>query len=322
MTELSNGARQLKTITDGNGVWQIDTANDLHPGLHRVTVENGTTDREFFLFRPTDTYLPTGIFWLLLALVTAAAVLSLYDRRAVAEESATKSALRRRVLRGHIRRAAATAAAMLVVAGLVLVWYRGASQIARVTDDVLTGSIAQQVQKADVEGEVRPLAEGEPVAGLDISAGDTTIRVAEGGRYRFAAINADNGLRLNHPRLLKTVVKSIDGPVTDIPFSVEMFNLLIRIVDAESRGRAEQVVELSDQKIALEISKDLGYQSIFNLDNVPDQELFVGEISKVGAYNSAYGVQYSPVVKVEVANGDKTAAYHFFYQDGKWLFIR
>jgi hypothetical protein len=309
-------------MTDGNGVWSLETLNNLRPGLHRVTVENGTTDREFFLFRPTDTYLPPAVFWLLLALIISAAALSLYDRRAVVEEESTNSAARRRVLRGHIRRAAAAAAILLGVAGLMLVWYRGAHQIARVTDGFMTGAISEQIHKVDVEGEISALADGVSAFGLDVSAGDTTIRIAEGSRFRFAAVDNASGLRLNHPRLLRTVVKSIDGAITDIPFSADLYNNLIRIVDAESRGKLEQVLELADERVSVEISRDLPYRSIFNLDNVPDQELFIGKIELLPTYNSEYGIQYGPVVRVEAINGEQSAFYHFAFEGGQWLYIR
>jgi hypothetical protein len=134
---------------------------------------------------------------------------------------------------------------------------------------------------------------------------------------------------MTYPLLKKTISKEIfrdEEKGVGIYFSPDMYNSIIEIVDIESRGDYGKTYQYLHPKIKQKTSASIlqkEYKSIFDIQNVGDQELVVAETEKLGSWLSKrYDAYFENVFLVKVRNGAKTTEYHLVYEDSSWWLLR
>ena len=178
--------------------------------------------------------------------------------------------------------------------------------------------------KIKVAGVVLDLS-NTPVAGIDLVVGDTSIRTGESGRFVFANVNVETGIRLTHPELLRAIVKLPetlkDAQTTNILFDVSLYNSLITIIDAEARGGAERVYDYLAQEIKRTHSFETfnnAYELLFTEENITDQEIIIKRIRhEANYYLRGFDLRFEEMVEFEVIKGYNTKWYRLILSDNE-----
>lgn len=303
-----------QATADESGAWSAEVVSDVPAGMHAITVigEDGErtdsllyVDREttagearlvpsgFFVSR-TDAVVPPAFAAAMFVFLTVIVLLSVNGVRL-----GRKADRAERHRHRHGRNA--LAACLL---GVAVSFFTGVlvNQSVGVFDRFLVPRPARSVLLSLAGVVVSPLT-AEPVAGVDLVAGDTAVRTDDAGRFAFSDISAEAGIRLTHPALARALRVHFPPEVMDadrarisafpvhVPFDAAMYNALTYAVDADARqGRG-----------------------IWSPGDLSQQELAILSVTT--------DVPKS-VVDVVVANDGKEATYRLKAENGTWQVVR
>ena len=173
-----------------------------------------------------------------------------------------------------------------------------------------------------------------PVAGVDLTVGDTSIRTSETGRFVFPSVGTKTGIRLTYPDLLRAIVKlpstRADEQASDILFNTFLYNTLITILDREARGNVGAIYDHLLPAIQERISREAfrgGFELFFLEENLLDQEIMIRQIRRTPDHKvDDFDLRLDEIIEFEVVrpvgdsslngmNGDDAQWYRFVEGD-------
>ena len=340
-------------MTNSQGEWQLELPADLAVGLHQIVASEpgGQEDTAIIYIEQPEPYDRTGtalienfraqssiqyllpppfaytVFIFLLIIIALAFNLvrlgnkideEMAKRRLTAEDRARTEKYRRE--HAYLRQATVFAVVAIIFSFLVGIWLNLKTLPARPSP---TPQMSETLLFS-VSGTIVTPFDEVGVAGVDVSAGETSIRTDVGGSYRFDGVKIIDGLRLNHPLLSRSIVKVFED-VTDVRgqeirlfpvkiyFDPAMYNLLAAVVDLEARGRYGDIYDYLPALIKAKMSREEfagRHLSIFTPENIADQYLFLSNTRAINYWDSSLGFKLERVVSVKVlANGRETIYY-------------
>jgi Na+-transporting methylmalonyl-CoA/oxaloacetate decarboxylase gamma subunit len=328
---------------DAQGYWSYTLPTNLPPGYHRVEVDDGQgghAEAGMYLEAPGKTeqvfvvkeqvslvdrverVMPGGIGWLLLVLLLVVAVLAgmniVLARRA---EKAKEEAKRQRLLQVVMAVSALSVVVAFAVGALV---HRKAPVFEEIVQQIHP---AAAVVPIDVTGSVVAVRGGQGVAGVDLAVGNMSIRTQVGGRYVFQKMDPSVGIRLTHPDLKRAFVWSLKkGGEVALPYDVALYNALVDVMDAESRGRADQVYDLLPATEKASISKEQFVEE--RRDRISSRRLLQQEVvlEAIESHTSWVSPQtahaWDEVAFITTEFGTQRFTYVFAYDQGGWHLVR
>jgi len=341
-----------ETQADDQGLWNVDVFQDLPEGYHKVIVvdEDGNQD-DVNIFVDTETVVereqvtlqepaqlidrvqsifPIEFVWALLILFLFILLLAGNMIRLARKVDKTG-----RMSSSHQRQNKATLISIgitFVVIAAVLVIGIVLNQRTGFFDSAVDLPLSEEL-RVRVDGAVVNPATRQPVVGLDLTAGDTSIRTGEGARFRFDDISAKEGIRMNHPELFRSVVRRIteaagapeDPQSIQILFDVDLMNTMIRISDFESRSKDGEIYDFLHPQAAARMSRESfisAYSPIFTEENMGDQSLVLGPATLHTSWNSlGSDTRFEQVVELVVYNGDISGSYFFTKTEKEWYLL-
>jgi len=332
----------LQTNTDEGGAWDINVSEQLEPGLHRVIAndESGNTDeallyvqepakdkisivetvQEYTIDR-IQTVIHPIFFWTLLLLVVVIFILAINMvrlGRKVDKSVSLKTEKKRRSFKWALIVAGFATAAVLII-GIVVQQqtnlYRVPFFNTTLPETVnLSGAVITPITKDDV-------------VGVDLTAGDTHIRTQEGARYNFPGMDRKNGIRINHPKLQRSIViQPLKDEKLDIIFDPDMLNSAIDISIIEAQGHFAKIqpyliTDVAQLTYAQEIGSHRG--SIFSTEDINAQEFVISPIVRHENLESALTKKnYGPVFEFYVLNNGQAEQFLFVQEAGKWKILQ
>lgn len=174
-----------------------------------------------------------------------------------------------------------------------------------------------------VSGAVIDPLTNAPVAGVDLTVGDTSIRTGETGRFVFPSVGTKTGIRLTHPDLLRAIVKlpstRADKQASDILFNTFLYNTLITILDREARGNVGAIYDHLLPAIQERISREAfrgGFELFFLEENLLDQEIIIRQVRRTLDHKvDDFDLRLDEVIEFEVMRGIGTRWYRFVESD-------
>lgn len=324
----------LDVKADESGNWEVESEQGIEAGGHAVvaTDENGELDKAFFVVQeeqfPTifvrvkevmpSFYLYFGLLLLLLivALLLNNIRLSEKVKRLIKKIKELHgfyvSKDRKSLVPGELEKKekeeesrykffALTQIIFLIIGvvaiiGLVIFLFSSKDGFEEITAvDKVSGSV------------VEPFT-GQMVENVDLTVGEVSIRTGSSGQYVFPQLGDYISVRITHPGLTKAVVKKVeDNERMDIYFDVGMYNILSFIVDLDIRGRYKDIYDkyLDDE---LKQNVDINYflkshQSVFNEDNILDQDLIVKSVKTYDEwFSKRLNTKFAKVVEINLEN--------------------
>lgn len=328
-------AKNYEVESDNQGNWSFNLdKNLLDSGSYNITTEDVDGNRQeksIVIFRdekvvesriPVDVIrsnvlvliLFGAIVILILLLAANIAVLSKKKNKKIEKDFILN--IKRRFSLGRV---AFVKGALTVF--LILIFYAGIYFV--------NNYKAKVVYHVDISNYLVDPVTSQGFEGVDVSFMNTSIRTDKSGQFSFSQVPTTARISMTYPLLKKTISKEIfkdEEKGAGIHFSPDMYNAIIEIVDIESRGDYGKIYQYLHPKIKQKTSASVlqkEYKSIFDIQNVGDQELVVAETEKLGSWLSKrYDIYFENAFLVKVRNGSKTAEYRLVYEDGSWWLLR
>jgi hypothetical protein len=319
--------------SDESGEWLKGLEERLDPGIHRVVVEDeyGNQDEamlfvvkeEPLIMERVTRVIPESYAYASLALFAIIVALSATNiwlgRRADKPLKGSKAGVKR-----YLPLAIAISAVALVATLSVGV---ALNKRTGFFDDAKRSLAGIESPKVDVKGAVITPFSRQGVEGVDLTAGDTSIRTMAGGRYVFSAIEQAAGIKLNHPKFKVAFIKSIEGSgEMDILLDTELYNLAFDIMQLESRRNFSQIYAKLSDSAKSDIQQQAfvdNYSPLYHQSDLANQELILGKISEVQAWVSDDGKRtYPQVIQMELLNDSQSNTYSFVFENGAWALIK
>lgn len=182
----------------------------------------------------------------------------------------------------------------------------------------------------ELKGQVLHPLDKTGVANVDLVYGNTSIRTSGSGHYIFNNIAVSEGIKATHNELLRALVflppakQKIEE--MNILFDTALFNNLIKVIDAEARGRYADVYlnYISPTIKAKVMENDFinAYSSGIKPENVNDQELVIKEVNVIDKFNlNKYSLLVDKAVVITVVVDGHELIYPFEYIEGKWFLL-
>lgn len=319
--------------SDETGEWLKGLEGRLDPGVHRVVVEDeyGNQDEAMLFVVKEDPLIMERVtqvipapyayasFALLVIIIALSATNIWLGRRADAPLKGNKR---------NVKRYLPLAIAISVVA-LIATFSVGVALNQRTgfVDKAKRALSGVESPKVDVRGSVIAPFSRQGVEGVDLTAGDTSIRTMAGGRYVFNGIDQGAGIRLNHPNLKLTFVKQVDqSGEMDILLDTDLYNLAFEVMQLESRRKFSQIYDKLSDATRAGIDKQVfvdNYQPLFDQSNTVNQELSLGKISEIQNWVSDDAQRsYPQVVQMEMLSSTQAKNYLFAFENGAWALIK
>lgn len=177
----------------------------------------------------------------------------------------------------------------------------------------------------DINGTIVDPITRQGIGNIEISSGATTIKTSAGGNFNFKSIRAEDGLKVVLPGILRQISWKITQEGTqDLYFNLQMFNTLIKAINAESAGHVEDIynellLPSIKEKVALN-DYIVQYHPIFDRSNMTDQELNVISVKSLENWSEPISQRnYRNAVSIELGNGkDLNSVYHLVFEQGQW----
>ncbi len=182
----------------------------------------------------------------------------------------------------------------------------------------------------EIKGQVLHPLDKTGVANIDLVYNNTSIRTSGSGHYIFNNIAVNEGIKATHNELLRPLVflppAKQKTEEMNILFDVALFNNLIKIIDAEARGRYSDIYlnNISPTIKAKVAESDFisAYSSGIKPENVNDQELIIKSVVVVDKFNlNKYSLLIDKAVIITVLVNGHELVYPFEYIDGKWYLL-
>jgi len=182
----------------------------------------------------------------------------------------------------------------------------------------------------EIKGQVLHPLDKTGVANVDLVYNNTSIRTSGSGHYVFNNIAVNEGIRATHNELLRALVflppAKQKNEEMNILFDVALFNNLIKVIDAEARGRYSDIyLDFISPKVKSKIVETdfiSAYLSGIKPENVNDQELIIKEVTVVDKFNlNKYSLLIDKAVIITVVVNGRELIYPFEYIDGKWYLL-
>lgn len=178
-----------------------------------------------------------------------------------------------------------------------------------------------------ISGTVRDPISLEPVIGVELSAGEVTIRTDEGGQFIFQEFYSLEIIRINHPELKKTVGLSFEnGGRQDIFYSSSFYNAVITINEAQLRGeftRIHALLEPALQKAITQTQLVSLFEDLQADSGVLTEVMTIRSVERVTEVTSRKsGKVYANVIRVTLDNAGIVEVYDFIFEDDNWWLLR
>jgi len=335
---------EYSTDVSANGNWQLDIPGQLDEGLHTIIVTDeygnedtallfvqsdrdhsineseavSVADKNVSIIGSEPSFLVYGILFLLVvglsAIIYFANKIRLYKSK------------NKKIFKRFSKIIIIFSVALLVLLAMYSIFTFGKREWINQTN-----RLDQEYNKETVtvlfSGELRDPLSFESVAGVNLSAGEVNVLTQEGGQFIFSNLDRDKGIRINHPKLKKSLVytpKDLEKSI--ILFDVDLFNGVIEIVDAMSRTNHSNVYSHLEPELRSVVSEDDIFktiESIFSKDNITDQSLQFYSAEKIEDYSSSLiDKNYKNVVVIKLSNIDKTEILRFIKKEDNWWLIK
>lgn len=236
------------TNSDNQGSWSLNAATSVGPGFHTVLIrdEKGNeataplyvaeSEKVFVVQQQTQTLwldrvqaiIPPAFAYAILGLIFLLVLATLFVVWAGR--------------RGSKRLAIVLAVIILLIAAAGAVFLNVKIGVPPIGQSLQTAPSAEQV---DVRGTVEMPLDGQPVSGVDLTLGDTSIKTSGSGQFAFPRAHIGDLIRINHPLLRRAVAWRISsGGSLAIPFDPALYNALNTWIEAQ-RG------PISDQQLVV-----------------------------------------------------------------------
>ena len=336
----------METQADSNGNWGVEIPQTISPGMHKVMVEteNGEQQdlalfnmpvRTQLIDRPVQAdvghFLYPLAFLAVLVLVLAANSLRLM----VKSKKVKKSDLARKQKYTTIFTVFTALIAVILVVYIAIQsdWLNSSNPLNQNNTSLVQSQnnniIPQPSDKIDINGLVLDPLTNQGVAGVDLETGDTNIRTEEGGAYNFTGVSLDSYLKITHPELKKTILKTIspdEGGKMDILFNIQMLNGLLQFIDNEASGDYLALYNQLPTIVSTKIPADqfiADYQPSFTGKDLAQQSIKIAKIQKIDSWTSdKYDLLFSEVVQIQVLTDPGTANYYAVQEAGEWRYIK
>ncbi len=180
--------------------------------------------------------------------------------------------------------------------------------------------------RLNVSGAITDVS-GRPVAGLMITAGDTSILTNQSGAFAFNDISKQQGLQIYSSLLKKPVNKEIGttSPM-DFIFDPSLMASLEEVIDLESKGdlRTLYKQDFADALKQVVSSDDFAgrYPKQLDASFKTADTIYVGTIQKRATYVSKLDQRTIPqVINIEVFTMQGVANFVFAEEQGKWKLV-
>ncbi|MCB9798285.1 hypothetical protein H6758_01000 [Candidatus Nomurabacteria bacterium] len=161
---------------------------------------------------------------------------------------------------------------------------------------------------------------------LELTAGDTTLRTGESGLFQFDQVDTGIGVRLNHPQLRSSYAFRYPAGEYTIPFDIDLYNLLYRILDAEAKGALGQMYEVLHPVVQSQVQQSVfiqEYPVLFEKADLPIQSV---QLRNVVLYDkrkfSGLKGSFENVVEMTVIRGTKLKTYAFAKTGDSWYLVQ
>jgi len=316
---------------DGTWLNAID-GDGISPGMHRVMVEdgNGNSDEALlyvsqgdaqFLDRVTNV-MPPAFNYAILALFSLVVCLVAVELWLGYHADKTRGKRWRNPGRFIVIALIVALSSMTVTYAI----WKKANLDEIYLFDGMRKNVDLPSEKVDVTGTLRSPLTYQAVEGVDLTAGDTSIKTSSGGKFAFNSVDKHEGLRLNHPKLKASFYKTLpQSGSMDLIFDVDLYNTVFGIAQLESRGRLSDVYQGLDEAIKAKTSKDTfieKYQRLFFSENTLDQAIVIADIREQKDWVSDNGENsYPQVIQVTVENYPQAKDYLFVPTSAGWRLV-
>lgn len=351
--------RKYDLESNSEGDWNIVIDNNLPAGAHIVSVEDefGNMDQaimyvikdavktesiksEPIFIEKINDVMPNYLIWPLLLLTAVVLFLStfllLFARKASKREKSLVSLpgsadgsiqIEQKNTAHHYLRYALLICALAwvstVVAGIYL--NRKTNFLSRLFDRTPKITVVDELK-----GQVLHPLDKTGVANVDLNYGNTSIRTSGSGHYIFNNIAVNEGIKATHNELLRALVflppAKQKTEEMNILFDVALFNNLIKVIDAEARGRYSDIyLNQISPTIKVKVAESdfiSAYSSGIKPENVNDQELTLKSVAVIDKFNlNKYSLLIDKAVVITVVVNGHELIYPFEYIDGKWYLL-
>ncbi|MFH1286609.1 MAG: hypothetical protein ABII02_02560 [Candidatus Magasanikbacteria bacterium] len=348
---MEGNATTYYISVDESGHWEKTIDNDLSEGIHAARFISDSGEREAVLFEVVEEgelnakqsgfskTLP-DLFWygailfcfLFLILVLYTVRLGMYADK----EEKEKKEHRRLGLDSEEEKEHQYTLTAIIVATVLIIFAIYAFVLMSREPHRIPGSsifnfgkkVEEVMQKPHkLSGSViDPILE-KGVVGVDLSVGDTRVRTQEGGFYQFGSVYSEEGIEMTHPLLKRKIVLLAPKEKMDVYFDAGLYNVMVDIVDLESRGRISQIFEKKHPDILpTERKSDFvdEYESIYSGDDITNQFIevnnFVLQTNWKG--NKEYPRTFEKAITCELRNDGGTRSYTFVLDKGLWWYAK
>jgi len=163
--------------------------------------------------------------------------------------------------------------------------------------------------------------------GVDLSSGNVSIKTSNSGAYNFGQIKSDEGIKITYPTLLRSLVETTDSSGNkNMYFNPDMDNVLIRVIDLESRNQFDKVYQYlypaAKQKITLDqFTQD--YTSIFSSADISNQTINIGKTEIIAGWNNKkYDFLIPQVVAINVINRNQNETFYLVFDNNQWWIVK
>jgi|GEM_PF-4612777 len=133
----------------------------------------------------------------------------------------------------------------------------------------------QQGQIVDIRGTIQAPFQNQPVSGVDLTLGDTSIKTEASGQYVFPKARIGDVIRINHPALKRAIGWRItEGGTVVIPFDADLYYALDNALEVQFGRLNDQIIVLSGVKrdeqaktITIEVEKNGKTEKTFQYVN-------------------------------------------------------
>lgn len=159
---------------------------------------------------------------------------------------------------------------------------------------------------------------------VELTYGNNTIKTSSSGEYVFNQIFQNTILKINNPSLIRNINKLVVADKETFYFHPDLFNMLSRVIDNESREDSEKNYEYLFPDLNADKNKFLkNYKTIFGSKDINDQELIIVQTEMINNWlASKYNKYINQVISIEVTNDGKNDTYYFTYAGGKWWLVK
>jgi len=311
-----------------NGSWQIEIPSNVPAGLHKIVVKDDAGSQDDALLYVDRSLVDSltqamppvfGLsffFFLVIILILAANNIRLGK---IADENA-KLKKKQKYLR-HAMYFSVFMVVLSLIIGLTLNW--GTS----IVENALNYLAPDQTMTVkDVSGALID-ANGTPVQGATLIAGDTSIVTGESGMFVFSSVSSEAGIRISHPAVKRVINKEVQAPgKIDLIFDPGLMQSLVEVAELEAKGDKRNLYkQVTADMIKSNYSQDQyvsSYKENFTAADLLSGPVYIGSIKRIDKYQSVISGDIFPqVINIEVFTSGGIANYTFMMEQGKWKLV-